>query len=60
MPKNIASSWEFVEMERLHHTLQQLEIELVETKEKSGNNSDGSRTTQPNGKDVSHLVLLVY
>ena len=51
---------QFVEMERLHHTLQQLEIELAETKEKSGNNSDGSRTTQPNGKDVSHLVLLVY
>lgn len=47
---------QFVEMERLHHALQQLEIELAETKEKSGTNSDGSRTTQPNGKDVSHFV----
>ncbi|PWA42750.1 Adenosine deaminase/editase [Artemisia annua] len=58
--ESLSSNWEFVEMERLHHTLQQLEIELAKTKEKSGNNYGGSRTTQPNGKDVSHLVLLVY
>ncbi|PWA99309.1 golgin candidate 5 [Artemisia annua] len=50
--ESLSSNWEFVEMERLHHTLQQLEIELAKTKEKSGNNYGGSRTTQPNGKDM--------
>ncbi|GJY57409.1 hypothetical protein Tco_0456524 [Tanacetum coccineum] len=47
---------QFVEMERLSHTLQQLEIELSEAKGKTGTNSDGSRTIQPNGKDVSQFV----
>ncbi|PWA41242.1 golgin candidate 5 [Artemisia annua] len=36
--ESLSSNWEFVEMERLHHTLQQHEIELAKTKEKSGNN----------------------
>ncbi|PWA48639.1 golgin candidate 5 [Artemisia annua] len=53
--ESLSSNWEFVEMERLHHTLQQLEIELAKTKEKSGNNYGGSRTTQPNGKDPYEL-----
>ncbi|KAI3756967.1 hypothetical protein L6452_04499 [Arctium lappa] len=48
---------QFSEMERLHlHTLQQLEIELSEARERSGTYSDGSRTTQTNVKDASHFL----
>ncbi|KAL8233078.1 hypothetical protein R6Q57_002856 [Mikania cordata] len=46
---------QFSEMERLHlHTLQQLEKELTEEREKSGNNS--SNTNKTNEKEVSHFV----
>ncbi|KAJ9546228.1 hypothetical protein OSB04_025935 [Centaurea solstitialis] len=48
---------QFSEMERLHlHTLQQLEIELSEARERNGTYSDGSRTTQTNVKDTSHFL----
>ncbi|XP_024968985.1 uncharacterized protein LOC112508550 [Cynara cardunculus var. scolymus] len=48
---------QFSEMERLHmHTLQQLEIELSEARERSGTYSDGSRTTQTHVKDTSHFL----
>lgn len=48
---------QFSEMERLHlHTLQQLEIELSEGRERSGTYSNGSRTTQTNVKDASHFL----
>lgn len=46
---------QFAEMERLHvHTLQQLEIELTEARERNGKFSDGSgtHTTQPNGRQL--------
>ncbi|XP_023771737.1 uncharacterized protein LOC111920395 isoform X3 [Lactuca sativa] len=46
---------QFAEMERLHlHTLQQLEIELSEARERNGTISDGTRTSHV--KDVSHFV----
>ncbi|KAF5765722.1 hypothetical protein HanPI659440_Chr15g0605871 [Helianthus annuus] len=46
---------QFSEMERLHlHTLHQLEIELSEARERSGNNS--TRANQTNARETSHLV----
>ncbi|CAH1446621.1 unnamed protein product [Lactuca virosa] len=46
---------QFAEMERIHlHTLQQLEIELSEARERNGTISNGPLTTHV--KDVSHFV----
>ncbi|EXB43113.1 hypothetical protein L484_002581 [Morus notabilis] len=45
---------QFAEMERLHmHTLQQLQLELAEARERNGTLSDESRISQENLKDAS-------
>ena len=47
-------TWQFAEMERLHlHTIQQLELELSEARERNGTNSDGPRTSHV--KEASHF-----
>ena len=43
-------------MERLHmHTIQQLQLELADARERSGTYSDESRISQTNSKDVSQF-----
>lgn len=43
-------------MERLHlHTIQQLQLELAEARERSGAYTDDGRVSQTNLKDVSHF-----
>ncbi|KAK4403703.1 hypothetical protein Sango_0738900 [Sesamum angolense] len=46
---------QFGEMERLHLHIQQLQLELVSLREKSGSNLDGSHASQTNLKDASEL-----
>nr|POF03206.1 hypothetical protein CFP56_42501 [Quercus suber] len=47
---------QFAEMERLHmHTIQQLQLELADARERSGIYSDESRISQTNSKDVSQF-----
>ncbi|KAM3729666.1 hypothetical protein ACB098_12G029400 [Castanea mollissima] len=47
---------QFTEMERLHmHTVQQLQLELADARERSGTYSDESRISQTNSKDVSQF-----
>lgn len=47
---------QFAEMERIHlHTIQQLQLELADVRERSGTYSDESRTAQTNLKDASHF-----
>ncbi|XP_010267437.1 PREDICTED: uncharacterized protein LOC104604674 isoform X3 [Nelumbo nucifera] len=47
---------QFAEMERLHlHTIQQLQLELAEAREKSGVYKDESHITHANSKDVSQF-----
>ncbi|GMY07603.1 hypothetical protein FCV25MIE_02842 [Fagus crenata] len=47
---------QFAEMERLHmHTIQQLQLELADARERSGTYSDESRISQTNSKDVSQF-----
>lgn len=45
---------QFAEMERLHmHTIQQLQLELAEARERNGTFTDESRISQENNKDAS-------
>uniref|UniRef100_A0A6P3ZJJ5 uncharacterized protein LOC107414965 isoform X1 n=1 Tax=Ziziphus jujuba TaxID=326968 RepID=A0A6P3ZJJ5_ZIZJJ len=47
---------QFAEMERLHmHTIQQLQLELADARERSGTFTDESRISQENSKDVSQF-----
>ncbi|KAM1407572.1 hypothetical protein ACFX2F_002132 [Malus domestica] len=47
---------QFAEMERLHvHTVQQLQLELADARERSGAYTDESRMTQSNSKDASQF-----
>ncbi|GAV73244.1 hypothetical protein CFOL_v3_16730 [Cephalotus follicularis] len=47
---------QFVEMERLHmHTIQQLQLELADARERSGTYAEESRISQTNSKDVSPI-----
>ncbi|XP_057951682.1 uncharacterized protein LOC131146242 isoform X2 [Malania oleifera] len=47
---------QFAEMERLHlHTLQQLQLELAEARERSGTYNDESHVSQSSSKDVSQF-----
>ncbi|XP_071709939.1 uncharacterized protein [Rutidosis leptorrhynchoides] len=48
---------QYAEMERLHlQTLQQLDSELSEARERNGTKSEGSHTVQTQVKDVSHFA----
>ncbi|PON81202.1 RNA polymerase II degradation factor [Trema orientale] len=52
----IACQRQFAEMERLHmHTIQQLQIELADARERSGTFTDETRISQENSKDVSQF-----
>ncbi|KAK9291458.1 hypothetical protein L1049_019406 [Liquidambar formosana] len=47
---------QFAEMDRLHlHTIQQLQLELADARERSGTYADESRVSQTNLKDSSQL-----
>ncbi|CAL8128102.1 unnamed protein product [Prunus armeniaca] len=47
---------QFAEMERLHmHSVQQLQLELADARERSGTYTDESRTAQSNSKDASQF-----
>lgn len=47
---------QFAEMERLHlHTIQQLQLEIADARERSGAYTDEARASQPNLKDASHF-----
>ncbi|KAF5442664.1 hypothetical protein F2P56_035298 [Juglans regia] len=47
---------QFAEMERIHlHTIQQLQLELTDARERSGTYSDESGLSQKNSKDVSQF-----
>ncbi|KAK6936628.1 hypothetical protein RJ641_033658 [Dillenia turbinata] len=47
---------QFAEMERLHlHTVQQLQLELADLRDKSGNYAEESRASQTNSKDASQF-----
>ncbi|KAL0304471.1 UNVERIFIED_CONTAM: hypothetical protein Sradi_6315200 [Sesamum radiatum] len=46
---------QFGEMERLHLHIQQLQLELADTREKSGSHSDGSHASNTNSNDASRI-----
>lgn len=43
-------------MERLHLHIQQLQLELADARERSGNYTDEARIVQTNSKEVSQFV----
>ncbi|KAL5567681.1 hypothetical protein UlMin_024260 [Ulmus minor] len=48
---------QFAEMERLHmHSIQQLQLELADAREKSGAFADEARISQENSKDISQYA----
>lgn len=51
----LACQRQFGEMERLHLHIQQLQLELTETRERNGTFSDGAHVHQTNQKDASQI-----
>lgn len=47
---------QFADMERLHLHIQQLQLELADARERSGNYTDEARIVQTNSKEVSQFV----